>query len=60
MYVPIAYSTYWIIQVIFEIEKDIENRELEVTGDLVLKVQKKREVPNKVGNDGIQKSRAVG
>lgn len=60
MYVPIAYSTYWIIQVIFEIEKDIKNRELEVTGDLVLKVQKKREVPNKVGNDGIQKSRAVG
>lgn len=60
MYVPIAYSTYWIIQVIFEIEKDIENRELEVTGDLVLKVQKKGEVPNKVGNDGIQKSRAVG
>lgn len=60
MYVPIAYSTYWIIQVIFEIEKDIENRELEVTGDLVLKVQKKREVPSKVGNDGIQKSRAVG
>lgn len=60
MYVPIAYSTYWIIQVIFEIEKDIENRELEVTGDLVLKVQKKREVPHKVGNDGIQKSRAVG
>lgn len=42
MYVPIAYSTYWIIQVIFEIEKDIENRELEVTGDLVLKVQKKK------------------